>query len=207
MHSIKQGRTKEEYVAPRDKNDINSDYTITDAVFTVCFLNTLNRNCDIVGMANFAPIINTRGCIFTHEGGIILRSTYHVFDLYVNYLGEEILDLWAQDEETMRVTGKAGNEEKVSVLDVLCTRREADGLLAVAAVNKHASEVRTLSLAAEGPFAGKEYRIITVNGESADSYNDIGVEQVTLQEGEWQPLNGLLEVEIQAHSVNVIQIR
>lgn len=42
VHSIKQGRTKEAYVAPRDKNDINSDYTMADAVFTACFLNTLN---------------------------------------------------------------------------------------------------------------------------------------------------------------------
>ncbi len=47
-------------------------------------LNTLNRNCDIVGMACFAPIVNTRGCIFTHPEGIVLRSTYHVFELYVN---------------------------------------------------------------------------------------------------------------------------
>ena len=39
------------------------------------------------GMANFALIVNTRGCIYTYPDGIVLRSTYHVFDLYVNYLG------------------------------------------------------------------------------------------------------------------------
>ena len=205
VHSIKQGRTKEEYLYPRDKNDINSSYTMADAVFTACFLNTLNRNCDIVGMANFAPIVNTRGCIFTHEGGIVLRSTYHVFDLYVNYLGEEILDLWAQDEETMHVVGKIGNEEDVSVLDVLCTRCAEDDLLAVAAINKHASEARVLPLTG---VEGREYRVITVNGESTESYNDIGLEQVTLTEGPWQPLTGeTLAVELGAHSVNVIQIR
>ena len=38
---------------------------MADAVFTACFLNELNRNCDIVGMANFAPVVNTRGCIYT----------------------------------------------------------------------------------------------------------------------------------------------
>ncbi|MFV0400768.1 MAG: alpha-L-arabinofuranosidase C-terminal domain-containing protein [Oscillospiraceae bacterium] len=86
-HSVKQGVSKEEYLYPRDKNDDNSCYTMADAVFTACFLNTCNRNCDIVEMANFAPIVNTRGCIFTHEKGIVLRSTYHVFDLFVNVLG------------------------------------------------------------------------------------------------------------------------
>ena len=43
-------------------------------------------------MANFAPIVNISGCIFTHRDGLVLRGSYHVFGLYVNYLGEEILD-------------------------------------------------------------------------------------------------------------------
>ena len=206
VHTIKQCREKEEYITPRDKNDINSDYTMADAVFTACFLNTLNRNCDIVGMANFAPIINTRGCIFTYKDGIVLRSTYHVFDLYVNYLGDEILDLWTQDEENMCVTGKTGNVEYVSVLDVLPTRF-TDGTLAIAAINKHASMPRIFNLSLTNAVV-KEYRQITVNGESTDSFNDIDTEQVTLYEGPWLPLTGKkIKVDLLAHSVNVIQVR
>ena len=82
MHTAQMAVDKEDYLTPRDKNDDNTKYTMADAVFTACFLNACNRNCDIVGMANFAPIVNTRGCIFTYPEGIVLRSTYHVFDLY-----------------------------------------------------------------------------------------------------------------------------
>lgn len=32
---------------PRDKNDDNSTYTMSDAVFAVCFLHSMNRKCDI----------------------------------------------------------------------------------------------------------------------------------------------------------------
>ena len=53
VHTIEQGRTKEEYLYPRDKNDDNSKYTMADAVFTACFLNALNRNCDIVGHGEY----------------------------------------------------------------------------------------------------------------------------------------------------------
>jgi len=207
VHTLKQGRTKDEYITPRDKNDINSTYTMADAVFTACFLNTLNRNSDIVGMANFAPILNTRGCIYTHPDGIVLRSTYHVFNLYVNYLGDEILDSWMENEETMCVSAKNGRKETVSVLDVLPTRMSDSGMVAIAAINKHADEARSLIVSSVGHVAGKEYRMITVNGESIDSYNDINAEQVTLQEGEWKPLDEHMEVTLQAHSVNVIQIR
>lgn len=96
VHTIKQGVRKEEYITPRDKNDDNSTYTMADAVFAACFLNAMNRNCDIVGMANFAPILNTRGCIYSDKEGIVLRSTYHVFALYVNYMGDTVVDLWAE---------------------------------------------------------------------------------------------------------------
>lgn len=207
IHNLYQGRTKEEYLTPRDENDRNSDYTMADAVFTACFLNTLNRNCDIVGMANFAPVVNTRGCIFTHEGGIVLRSTYHVFDLYVNYLGDEILDGWLEDGETMQVTGKDGKVETVSVLDVLATRRSEDGTLAIAAVNKHACEERTLKISLERGAAPKKYRVVSVLGESTESYNDIDVEQVKLVTGEWLPLEGTeVQLALRPHSINVIQL-
>lgn len=99
VHTIKQSIGKDSYVTPRDKNDDNSQYTMADAVFTACFLSAMNRNCDIVGMA---PIINTRGCIFTTEKEIVLRSTYHVFDLYVNYLGDTVLDSWCEEMRSLR---------------------------------------------------------------------------------------------------------
>lgn len=96
VHTIEQGITKEDYVYPRDSNDDNSLYTMGDAIFTACFLNALNRNCDIVGMANFAPVINTRGCIYTYQKGIVLRSTYYVSIciqiIWVIWL--EMLSIW-----------------------------------------------------------------------------------------------------------------
>ena len=206
-HTIKQGRTKDEYITPRDKNDLNSTYTMADAVFSACFLNTLNRNCDIVGMANFAPIINTRGCIFTHKDGIVLRSTYHVFDLYVNYLGDEILDGWTENNPGLDVVGKLGNHETVDVLDILPTRMSESGVIAIAAINKAPSAEHTLSLIPEGKFSGKEYRLLTVNGSSTDAYNDIGLEQVTLSKRCWCPFTNTMQVTLPPHSVSVIQIR
>lgn len=103
---------------PRDKNDDNSSYTMADAVFTACFLNAMNRHCDIVGMANFAPILNTRGCIYSYKDGLVLRSTYHVFDLYVNRLGDIVLDGWEEGEKnTITVF------DKMLWTDILCEFR------------------------------------------------------------------------------------
>lgn len=206
VHTIRQGKTPEEYLLPRDKNDINQDYTMADAVFSACFLNTLNRSCDMVGMAAFAPIVNTRGCIFTHKNGIVLRSTYHVFDLYVNHLGDEILDGWVEEEETMTCRSRSGRLETVPVLDVLATRRSRDQALVIAAVNKHPSEARTLTLQTEGRLPRSRFRLLSVTGESTESYNDIGMEQVQLKCTPWQTVTESLCPTLAPHSVSLIEI-
>lgn len=85
IHTVRQWLTKDEYL--RDDNDRYSAYTMADAVSSACFLNMMLRNADIVGMANFAPVVNTRGAIYTNPDGIVLRPTYHVFDLYAKKRG------------------------------------------------------------------------------------------------------------------------
>ena len=199
-----QGHRPEEYLTPRDENDRNRDYTMADAVFTACFLHTLHRNADLVGMANFSPAVNTRGCIFTHPGGVVLRSTYYVFLLYVNHLGDTVLDNQTTDAGTLDVTGKAGNRETVPELDVLPTRMP-DGTLAVAAVNKHPSEPRDLIL--DPGEKVREYRIVTVNGDGTDAFNDVGTTGVRLTEGKWRPWLPGEPISLAPHSVNVVQLR
>ena len=43
-------------VKAREKNDIASQYTMADALFTASFLNACLRHADDVGMANIAPL-------------------------------------------------------------------------------------------------------------------------------------------------------
>ncbi len=204
VHTIRQGVTKEEYLYPRDQNDDNTKYTMADAVFTACFLNELNRNCDIVGMANYAPIVNTRGCIYTWQGGIVLRSTYHVFDLYVNRLGDVVLDAWAEAVPRMQVVGKDGKMVEVDALDVAVTRFSDAPGLAAAVVNKEPQRPQKLALELEG--AAGEVKLYTISGESTESYNDVGHEEVRIEErtlGQYEPG---MEIEFGPHSVNVVRI-
>ncbi|MFV0362610.1 MAG: alpha-L-arabinofuranosidase C-terminal domain-containing protein [Suipraeoptans sp.] len=205
VHTIKQGIDKVDYIEPRNENDDNSIYTMTDAVFTACVLNMLNRNCDIVGMANFAPVVNTRGCIYTHDNGIVLRSTYHIFDLYVNYLGNEMIDSFSSENVHSKFANKEGRKVEVDTLDIIATYKADENLTALAIVNKAIEESITLEVNITG-FDAKEFRVITVNGDSTESYNDVDHTEVYLREGAWSKL-GKASFEIAAHSVNVIQFK
>lgn len=204
VHTVKQGILKEDYVTPRNKNDDNSTYTMADAVFSACFLNAMNRNCDIVEMANFAPILNTRGCIYSDRDGIVLRSTYHVFDLYVNYMGDTVVDLWAESLPQMKVTGKNGTEHTVDTLDMVATVWSDRPGIAVAVVNKHKEEAFTVCISQVS--CSPESVIYRLEGKEANSYNDTGKTEVFIRKEELVTCKDGIKVRIGPHSVNVIQI-
>ena len=204
VHTIRQGVGKESYLTPRDKNDDNSTYTMADAVFTACFLNAMHRHCDVVGMANFAPVLNTRGCIYSDDNGVVLRSTYHVFDLYVNHLGDTVVDLWAEgDMPKMTVPFKWGGERTVDCIDLIATAFTDKPGLAVAAVNKDAENTHTVRIPLDMPA---NVTLLTLNGDSKDAYNDVGHEGVKVTETCLGEITGMAEITLAPHSVNIIRI-
>ncbi|MEF2877318.1 MAG: alpha-L-arabinofuranosidase C-terminal domain-containing protein [Blautia sp.] len=204
VHTIKQGVTKEEYLYPRDENDDNTKYTMADAVFTACFLNELNRNCDIVGMANYAPAVNTRGCIYTCPEGIVLRTTYHVFDLYVNYMGDLILNTWKENSPMITVRDKNHQSVSISAIDIVASKWSDKPGIAIAAVNKDPGRSLNLSL----DIAGIQGTIkqFYIAGNSTESYNDVQHEEVKILEKDLGILDKERPITLAPHSVNVIQI-
>ena len=205
-HTIRQGRTREEYLYPRDRNDINSVYTMADAVFSACFLNTLLRNGDIVRMANYAPSVNARGLIYTHDKGLVLRPTYHVFELYANRMGDEILDLWSPSKPSFTARTKEGDSASVETLDVVATRHSASGGIAIAAVNKHPGEVQRLDVRLNAPFMSVKTHVLS--GDSVDAYNGVGVNGALIEQRDIriQGPDGQLSFELPAHSVCLIEV-
>ncbi len=202
MHVLPYANTKAEYLAPRDKNDDNSSYTMADAVFTACFLNTLLRNCDIVGMAGYAPAVNTRGLIYTHKKGIVLRSTYYVFKLYANLLGDIVLNTFCDSVQKYSVQNKQSETVEVDAVDIIVTRHSDTGVITAAAVNKHASEPQAITFSFDDKPMPKGYTIHTLTAPSPDSYNDINhtATTITTKTVNEPPVN----IEIPPHSVNII---
>jgi len=193
-------------VGPRDMNDVNSLYTMADAVFSASFLNTCIRNCDLVKMACFSPVVNTRGAIFTHKDGIVLRPQYFVFELYANLLKDTAVDLWTEEMPTIsgedyRPGDMQKKEKTVDALDLTATY--GNGTYAITAVNKYPDQEQSLEFVVRDTVS--EYRLHTVNGLTTDSYNDIGHTEVGVVDSEWLPYTG--SVVIPAHSVNVIELR
>ena len=190
-----------------DANDINSNYNMADAVFTACFLNSCLRHCDVVGMANFSPVVNTVGAIFTHADGIVLRPTFHVFDLFANHTYDEIVHS-VLASPSFEVASDDGASKSVRHLDAVATRAAASGDIGVTLVNLHgedAIQCRIRGLGANA-FAGATIR--TLNGDAVDAYNDVDQpDAVSITEKRLKIDDlGDFAVECPAHSVTVLNL-
>lgn len=190
-----------DYLSPRAYNDDDTVYTLADAVFAAGFLHACMRHSDVVRMANFSPVVNSRGAIHVHEDGLVLRPTYHVFQLYREQLGSQVLDSYSPDCPSYTVQGERGMVA-LEQLDALATRR-ADGRLALALVNRHATQPLQVRLSQD--LGGRAATLYTLAGRDKDDCNTkehpnrVRVEQrsVARREAGWQ-------VELPAHSVNVL---
>jgi alpha-L-arabinofuranosidase len=196
-HPDQGNRIKGQDIKARDKNDNNSTYTMADALFTACFLNSCLRNSDYVGMACMAPVVNTTGPLYVHPGGIVKRTTYHVLKLYANKLQPNVL------ASSVKSDTLSNGKVSVPVVDAIVTCSNDKKVLSVALVNKDAQKEVECDLGM-GKMAGTVEAVI-LSGDSPDAYNDVDrPERVVPKNIQINIQNG--KVAIPAHSLLIFSI-
>ncbi|MDR0559558.1 MAG: hypothetical protein LBG92_05270 [Prevotellaceae bacterium] len=194
------GGANNPYIADRDKNDINSTYTMADAVFSACFLNTCIRNHNDVPIAGFSPVVNARGALFVHQKGIVRRTTFHVLSMYANMLEKNYIPVKMESELLTH------GEKSVPALDAILTCNSDKTSFTVAVINKHpnktidfAPDFSTLKTSVPG-----QIQATVLSGASPDDWNDVGAEnRVVPVEKTLKVTNG--KVGIPPHSVVMLK--
>ncbi|GAB2582778.1 alpha-L-arabinofuranosidase C-terminal domain-containing protein [Microlunatus antarcticus] len=154
-----------ELIAARDLNDVNSTYTMADALFSASFLNACLRHGDVVKMANIAPTVNTRGPLYVHPTGLVRRTTFHVLAMYAHLLGGRVL------ASTALADGLTGAD--VPVIDHLATVDEAGTRLSLVLVNRDPTAAVACDVRLGGHVLDGAYDATVLDGPSADAYNDV----------------------------------
>ena len=180
--------------AQREKNETNSQYTMADAVFTSAFLNICMRHGDIVTMANFSPTVYGRGLLSANKEGIVLRPTYHVFDLLRNYMGNDIVGSYIVDGETCDTEGVS-----MPAVDAVAALND-QGQLTVSLVNRHPDKEIGLMLETANVFS--HAKLLTLNGPSKDSFNDFDHPDTIKITHRAVPVSDVILLE--PHSANVL---
>ena len=183
----------------RRRNDIASSYTMADALFSACFLNACLRHSDIVDIACFSPIVNTRGAIFVHPDGILKRTTFHVFDMYVNQLEDYVIQTSVEAESLTH------GDKSTAVVDGILTANEQRNKFAYIVVNKSPdkSQQLTIDFKSLGVKTPSKVNATVLEGCTPDDYNDLEhPERVVPQERSLKVKDNT--VTLSPHSLTVI---
>jgi len=152
-----------ELIAKRDLNALPEQYTMADALFTASFLNACLRHCEDVGMANIAPIVNTRGPLYVHPKGIVKRTHFHTLAMYANELEPRVAELTIEPDR--------GNP--VNQIDAIATVDADGGAWAIALVNRHPSNQVTCAVKLGDRMLNGAYDATILAGDSPEAFNNI----------------------------------
>jgi len=186
-------------VKAREKNDIASQYTMADALFSASFLNACLRHAEDVGMANIAPTINTRGPLYVHPKGIVKRTHFHTMAMYANDLESRVGKL---DIETGKLTH--GNQS-IPVADAIATVNESGRSWVIALVNRHPDKEVACTVKMKDRLLDGNYAAIVLSGDSPEAFNDIGhPDRVAPQKTTFTFTQGV--VDLPPHSLSIVKV-
>jgi alpha-L-arabinofuranosidase len=186
-------------IAARDKNDIAATYTMADAVFSACFLNACLRHAPSVRMACMAPVVNARGPLYVHPGGVVRRTTFHVLRMYRDLLPPRVLDCWSESDAFSHGT------DSVPCLDAVATGGGQDGSIALAIVNRHPDQDVICSVRIGGTRVHGELDAVVLSGDGPDAFNDVDrPDRVTPERRTLAFRAG--EVAIPPHTVAIVKV-
>jgi len=189
-----------ELVKARDKNLIASQYTMADALFTASFLNACLRHAEDVGMANIAPIVNTRGPLYVHPKGIVKRTHFHTLAMYANLLGRRVGKAVIEDTGSLVL----GNRF-VAMVDAIATVDDTGDNWSIALVNRHPSKVVDCTVKLKDTLVDGTFSATILAGDSPEAYNDIeNPERVIPEERSLAFDNGI--VNLPPHSLTIVQV-
>ncbi len=149
-----------------DVHKFEVPYNLRDALWVASALNSLQRNCRAVRLANLAQLVNAIASIHTTPTGILLHTTYYPLELYANRSGPIALDV-----ATASPRFETKNFGDQAYLDVSATYDEARRQVTVAVVNrrKEGDVDGTVELIGAGAKPGGRAFLITGRGPEAQN--------------------------------------
>jgi len=172
--------------------------SMRDAVVAACNLNIFNRHSKRVIMANLAQAVNVLQALILTEGEKLVKTpTYHVFDLYKEHQGGELVYCFCSDE-------KAGTKDKIPMISSSASVK--DGVMTITLANCSVEDSADISCDIRG-FACSEASARILTGD-AHSFNDFdSPENVVIGDFAVSLENGILSAEFPPCSVVSVTLK
>jgi len=172
----------------------SQDYDLAHALYTAGFLNIILRQAENISMANYSPVVNTRGLIYADNRGVLLRSTYFVYQIYKPCVGGSSI--------LTQVDCPNLEDSTVLALDVAAVKASDNGVY-LFVVNRALEELSS-QISIPG-FAVKSSSGTILTAESIKSYNTFeNPETVIPREFEVNVSSEKFKISFPKHSLSVL---
>jgi alpha-L-arabinofuranosidase len=186
-------------VKAREKSDFPEQYTMADALFSASFFNACLRHAEDVGMANIAPLVNTRGPLFVHPKGIVKRTHFHAMAIYANELEARVGKLRLEASWLQHGGGR------IRVADAVATVDDSGKRWAIALINRHPDKTLPCSIRMKNCLLEGDYAAVVLAGDSAEGFNCVEhPDRVVPVKKTLTAVRGV--VELPPHSLTVIKL-
>jgi len=176
-------------------------YNLRDALWVAGALNALQRNCNMVKMANLAQLVNVIAPMHTSPTGLLLGSIYYPLELYANRSGPIALDV--HNGSPVFETKNWGAQQ---YLEVSSTYDEAKHRVTLAVVNrrKEGDVVGTVELeGVKAKAGGKAFVITGPNPGALNTWENPNA--VTTQETKFSATGSKWDYRFPKHSVTWLE--
>jgi alpha-N-arabinofuranosidase len=145
-----------------EKNAEPSQYDLAHALYTAGFLNLLIRRSNYIFMANYSPMVNTRGLIYVNDMGVLLRTSFQVYKVYSKCSGGFSLD--------NQVNSPNLKDSNAFILDISSIRMN-DDLIYVYVINRDDKSDSMTTFEIPG-FSVEKGNALIITANNLRSFND-----------------------------------
>ncbi len=184
-----------------DVHKFEVPYNLRDALWVATALNTLQRHCPMVRMANLAQLVNVIAPMQTTPTSLLMLPIYYPLELYANRSGPIALDVL-----TISPSFDTRNFGAQKYLDVSGTYDEEKRHVTLAVVNRRKEGDVLGMILLEGVTAqpgGKAYQITGPNPEATNTWENPNM--VTTQEVRSTTSGSKWEYRFPKHSVTWLE--
>lgn len=179
-----------------------SQYRLTDALAVATFLNAMQRQGDIVGLANFAQTLNVVGMLVVTPDEVLKETVYWPLLMARKYSGTTALDAWTECG-TYEIDTKRGPSGPLPWLDVSATLGE-DGKRYVSIVNRHPDEAIETTIEGLGTGTATVRRLWDEDPNARNTFE--APDRITPVEETAEAGAGGLKLTLPKHSYTIVEL-
>ena len=180
-----------------------SQYRLVDALACAGFINAMQRQCNLVTLANFAQTLNVVGMLVVTPEAVLKETVFWALAMQRRHSGNIAVDAWV-DCDTYQVDNGRGEMLTAPYLDVSATLDEGSGRQFISIVNTHRTEAIETTVAAGTGRRARTYRLSHADPFAKNTFErpDAIVPETT----EVACNNGAVALSLPPHSYTILQI-